>query len=50
MPHDFTHMWNLSNKTSEQMKNKTQTKKTDSTVENNQMVIRGEVGEIGEGD
>ena len=53
MPHNFTHMWNLRNKTNEQMKKKRERQRETNqklkivllTTENKLMVTRGEVGE-----
>ena len=46
IPHDFTHMWNLRNKTKKRQKNRPL------TIQNKLMVVRGEVermDEIGDG-
>ena len=53
IPYNFTHVWNLRNKTNEQRKKETN-KKTLLTTENKLVVARGKVGggmdEIGKGD
>ena len=56
IPYDFTHMWNLRNKTNEQRKKRERDKPRNGllTIENKPMVTRGDVGEgmgeIGDGD
>ena len=55
IPYDFTHMWNLRNKTNEQReKERGKPRNRLLTIENKLMVTRGEVGggmgEIGDGD
>ena len=57
IPYDFTHMWNLRNKTNEQRgwERERWTKKQTLTIDNTWMVTRRgrgvwEVGEIGDGD
>ena len=56
IPYDFTHLWNLRNKTNKQRrkKEKDTNQETLLTTENKVMVTRGEMGrgmdEIGDGD
>ena len=54
MPYDFTHMWNLRNKTKGQRKRETNQANRLLTIDSKQMVTRGEVGgglgETGDGD
>ena len=48
MPYDFTHIWNLRNKTKKEKKERDKPRNRHLTIDNKLMVIRGEVSEENE--